>query len=87
MRTHRDHNAHKTEGVAARAVVEMTTTDSWVGWGWRRNRWVRLCQAASVSACSAELSKAADAAGIPDGRTVLTRGGAPVGPPPGRRTT
>jgi hypothetical protein len=56
---------------------------SWVGWLWDDERWWRAVAGHTIPEAASALSRAADEAGVPDVWTVLTRGGVPVGPPPG----
>jgi hypothetical protein len=55
----------------------------WSGWLYLGGRWWRAARADSLAACATALSRAADAEGVADADTVLTRNGAPAGPPLG----
>jgi hypothetical protein len=75
----------KRPDLPADAPPDPATT--WVGWLWdtRAREWVRACQAGAISECSRLLTAAAKAHGVRRNlEQVLTRGAAPVGPPPGR---
>jgi hypothetical protein len=52
-------------------------TQRWVGWCWRRDRWVRVCNGETLEVCSRRLSAAADRRRIPDRHCAMTGGQMP----------
>jgi hypothetical protein len=56
--------------------------DTWTGWIYLGGRWFLAAKGDSIGECCRRLTKAADQEKVPDTRCCLTRGSAPVGPPP-----
>ena len=57
----------------------------WVGWVFLAGRWWRASKAATMGECCRLLTRAAQEEKVPDTDCCLTRGSAPVGPPPSRQ--
>jgi hypothetical protein len=74
-------NVHELKALG----VELLTRGEWTGWVWSGKKWVRVCVGDGLGPTSALLTREADARGIPDGKTCLTRGGAPSWTPNQRK--
>jgi hypothetical protein len=75
--------------IRSRSGEEFLTQGDWVGWLWdlEGRYWRRVCQGGSLAVCSQELSRVVDDHGVHDGLSILTRGPAPIGPPPATTRT
>jgi hypothetical protein len=71
--------------VQARDTAIMTEGPCWAGWLWSRGRWELVASGLNLAAARLALHRAASAAGVQPGDTILTRGELPAAPPAKRR--
>jgi hypothetical protein len=71
--------------VQARETACMIEGPCWAGWLWSRGRWELVASRLSLAKARLALHRAASAAGVHPGDTLLTRGELPAAPPAKRR--